>query len=654
MKNKTKALIILGLCFLMSMFYSSVKSQTILLDKPVGAGDLTLFPDLNNESNFYYMPNQVQLATHPDGKPMFSFIKYVRNTDGSAATGTQITRSNEAGGIIHAVVRLDVTDDQIKDAERALRRIKSNGKIVGPVIYKSGTVMLISSFNKEGENVKRVVGLGTAPILEGQNCAVSVHLTKEASDILWATFETPTPDFSISFEMEIEGFLSPKRAEIKANWDKIYSNKTFQGAMASPLISAEIVAAFDDLRDQGAIEVTQVGSDEQIDKLVESAYNQLANLMFDKIAGSGVPDVGSMYPGSNKSMLDRATENLDKYRKEAIDYNNKQEQLYNERLKADNDSRTRARASSDAAAQASGRQAVRPVAQAGTGSNRRDSTATKKDAKSPDRMSVPGLSIALSYKMKQEKRSGEYKINLNKYTQETRMNRFDQNFGALISQTKCPDCFRRVNLDDPLYQQREINARVDGSINSDDFGKYINSVEVLMRKTHQDGEQTVQGLQINKQLFNDKANNFVMVYGWKGDDDRAKWLSYEYKTRWSYFGGASTESDWTKTESAVLALAPDYVRKPVFVEGDGDFFDAEKIRAAEVTLFYKINGREQSKRVTLQPKDNGLSQMEEVILPRDSNEYEYEIAYFIKGQAAPKIIPRQKTNYGRIYLETIN
>lgn len=650
MKNKTKTLMILGFSLLLNFSYSIVKSQSILLDKPVGAGDLTLFPDLNNEENYYYMPNQVQMALHPDGKPMFSFIKYVRNTDVQAGTGSQITESDQAGGIIHAVVKLDVTTEQIKEAERALRRLKSNAKIVGPVVYKSGTVMLISSFNKEGENVKRVVGLGTAPILEGQNCAVSVHLSKEASDILWATFETPTPDFSISFEMEIEGYLSPKRAEIKANWDKIYSHKSFQAALASPILSAEIVTAFDELRDQGAIEVTQVGSDAQMDKLVESAYNQLANLMLDKIAGSGVPDVNSLFPGSNKSMLDRATENLAKSRKEAMDYNNKQESLYNERLKIENQARSGAQVSRDSSNRARGRQTVRPASQ----TRSQERPANQQQTREPDRMSVPGLSIALSYKMKKEKRSGEFKINLNKYTQETRMNRFDQNFGSLISQSACPYCFKRVNLDDPLYQQREIFARVDGSINSDDFGKYINSVEVLIKKTHQDGKQTVQGIQINKQLFNEKANNFVMMYGWKGDDDRSKWLSYEYKTRWSYFGGAATESDWTRTETGVLALSPDYVRKPVYVEADADFFNKENIRAAEVTLFFVINGKEQSKRVTLQPRENGFSQMEEVVLPRDSNEFEYEIAYFVKGKNAPKVIPRQKTNYGRIYLETIN
>mgnify|MGYP001170071970 CR=1 FL=1 len=653
MKKRNRVFIIMGLSLLLCFQCNTGKSQSFLLDKPVGAGDLTLFPDLDNSGNYYYMPNQVQLALHPDGKPMFSFIKYVRNTDVSSGTGTQITRSDDAGGIIHAVVSLNVTDDQLKEAERALRRIKSNGKIVGPVIYKSGTVMLISSFNREGENVKRVVGLGTAPILEGQNCAVSVHLAKEASDILWATFETPTPDFSISFEMEIEGFLSPKRAEIKANWDRIYSHHSFQAALASPILSAEIQAAFDELRDQGAIEVTQIGSDEQMDKLIETAYNQLANLMLDKIAGSGVPDVNSLFPGNNKSMLDRATENLQKSRKEAIDYNTKQDQLYNERLKQENQARSGARAARDAAAQARGTQVVRPASSTSSSASSEGTRADTAKAKGPDRMSVPGLSIALSYKMKKEKRSGQFKINLNKYTKETRMNRFDQNFGSLISLARCPDCFRRVNLDDPLYQQREINTRVDGSINSDDFGKYINSVEVLIRKTHQDGQQTVQGVQINKQLFNEKANNFVMIYGWKGDDDRNKWLTYEYKTRWSYFGGAATETDWTKTESAVLALAPDYVRKPVYMEADQQFFEKEKIRAAEITLFYSINGKEQSRRATLQPKEEGLSQMTEVVLPRDSNEFEYEIAYFVRGQGAPKVIPRQKTNYGRIYLETL-
>ncbi|MFZ2899977.1 MAG: hypothetical protein WA004_15225 [Saprospiraceae bacterium] len=637
--------VFLGL--IMLFLWQSALAQQFLLDKPIGAGDLTLFPDLKNGNNYYYMPNQIQLATHPDGMPMFSFVKYVRNTDSDANRAQMVTESDQAGGIIHAVVRLNVTNEQIKEAERALRRIKSSGIIVGPVIYKSGTVMLISSFNKEGGDVKRVVGLGTAPILEGQNVAISVHLTKEASDILWATFQTPTPDFSISFEMEIQGFLSPQTAEIKANWDQIYSHQAFQAAAATPMFSTEITGVFEELRQKGAIKVIQVGGDAQIEKLVEIAYNQLSALMFDKADGSGVPSVNNLIGGtSQKSMLDRATENLNKYRKEAIDYNTQQEKVYNENMKKEELAKSKAQNARDSIFRAQGKTFVPPP------KITPKDTINMNKAKGPDRMPIPSLSVALSYRMKKVKRSGEYTFSLNKYTLETRMNRFDQNFGSLISLSNCPSCFLRINLDDPLYKQRQVFVRVDGSINNDDFGKYINSVEVLLRKTHQDGSVTLEGLQINKKLFNEQANNFALSYGWQGDDNRNKWLAYEYKTKWSYFGGVSTETDWTSQEMGVLALAPDYIRKPVFVEGDLDFFQQEKILVAEVNLFYTVNGKEMSKRIVIKPREEELSKVEEVILMQDSNDFEFEIAYYIKGQEKPIVISRQKSNYGRIYLQS--
>ena len=639
-----KNLMVLAACLLFGL---PAMAQQFLMDKPIGAAGLTLFPDLNNEDEYYYLPNKVALGTHADGKPQFSFIKYARSTDAQGGSD-QITETGEAGGIIHAVVNMKVPEEQIKEAERGLRRLKSNAKIVGPVVYKSGTIMLVSSFNKEGENVKRVVGLGTAPILEDQKAAISVHLSKKAADILWATFDTPTPDFSISFEMEMEGFLSPKRAKIEANWDRIYKHKAFEAAVAAPILSAEIKTAYDELRDNGAITVTQVGEDAQMDKLIESAYNQIANLMFDKIAGSGVPDVKSLFPGSDKSMLDRASENLEKYRKEALDYNNKQTELYNKRLEESNKARARAQRSRDSLYRARGQQYTPPPSNAQA--NNADSNENE-EVRPPDKMNVPGFSVALSYKMKTEKRSGKFTINLNKYTNETRMNRFDENFGSLISRSKCSECFKRVLLDDPLYKQREIHARVDGSINSDDFGKYINSVEVLLRKKHENGETTLKGIQVDKKLFNEEGNDFVMLYGWKGDDNRDKWLEYEYKTKWSYFGGATSETEWTKTEDGVLGLAPEFVRKPVFIEGDEDFFNDENIRAVEVTLYSNVNGKAQSKKVRLKNKPDELSRTIDVVLPSGSNSFDYEIVYFIKGQE-PKAMSRQSSTYGMIYLDT--
>src|SRR5687768_7522153 len=110
--------------------------QRILLDKPVRAGSLILFPELDNENNYYYLPDKPRLAIHPDGKPQLSFLRYAKNERTAETENTAISESTTGGGIVHALVELAVTDQMLKDAERALGRIKSNGKIVGPVMFK--------------------------------------------------------------------------------------------------------------------------------------------------------------------------------------------------------------------------------------------------------------------------------------------------------------------------------------------------------------------------------------------------------------------------------------------------------------------------------------------------------------------------------------
>jgi len=253
---------LMGFCFTLS-------GQQILLDKPVRAGELVLFPELTNESVYYYLPDKPRLALHPDGTPQFSFIRYVKNELTDASSNNAITESTTGGGIIHALVELRVTDEQIRAAEQALRRIDGDGVIRGPVIFKSGSVALISAVAKpNGEMAQEVVGLGSAPILENQRSAVAVQLNKIGSKILWESFNTSTPDFTFNFEMEVEGYLSPKRVLIEADFDRIYNHRSFEAGAAGQagplLLSAEIKSAFDELSDRGAIKVTQIGSDEEL------------------------------------------------------------------------------------------------------------------------------------------------------------------------------------------------------------------------------------------------------------------------------------------------------------------------------------------------------------------------------------------------------
>jgi len=211
MKNKNKYLVLLLLLFVVGLH-----SQQIMLDKPVRAGELILFPSLEDNHNYYYLADKPQLGSHSDGNPIFSFLRYVKNGETSADVNEGISESAIGGGIVHALVELRVPDQMLKNAERALKRTDSKGKILGPVIFKSGTVSLISSIAKpNGEFESQVVGFGNAPILENQRSGVSVQLNKLGSKILWESFNTPTPDFTVHFEMEVEGYLSPRLAMMK-------------------------------------------------------------------------------------------------------------------------------------------------------------------------------------------------------------------------------------------------------------------------------------------------------------------------------------------------------------------------------------------------------------------------------------------------------
>ena len=132
---------------------------------------------------------------------------------------------------------------------------------------------------------------GKVPILDGHKAAVSVLLNKQGAKILWESFKTPTPDMSVSFEMTFQGYRSPKRVIIDANFDQIYESSTFQAAASTTgpvLLAAEINATFEDLRKSGVIKVQQFGEDAQLEKALETTYSKLMSMMFDPAGGSRI------------------------------------------------------------------------------------------------------------------------------------------------------------------------------------------------------------------------------------------------------------------------------------------------------------------------------------------------------------------------------
>jgi hypothetical protein len=625
---------------LVLLFAVPVFAQQVVFDKGVQTGDLQLFPLVGDDNSYYYLADKVQLAKHADGKPYFSFIKYVRNEDTDGTNPNGITESNKAGGVIHALVALDVPNDMVREAEQYLQRVNPQAKIKGPIIYKSGRIALISSIADESnsEFTRKVVGVGNAPLVEGHKAAISIFLTKEGADILWATFQTPTPDISFQLEMEVAGYQSPKQVKIEADFEQIYKNKTIDAAAVTPVFSGEIKASFDELSNTGAIKVTQIGTDADLTKLKETAYNQLINLMFDKVGSQDVGTLSKLMPNSNKSMLERATERLNVARKEAKEENDKREKAAKEQAVAEAAAKEKARAAIVAKQKEKGVKAP-PM---------KDENKEENKKKEVKKASVPSLAIGASYSLKEVKRKGKYIIDLNKYTEDKRTFPFSENVGNILKD--CKECLLRINLDDPLYKQREVLVNLI-DVNDDDFGQYIGSVEVLMEKTHQNGQSTVQNIVVDRNRFNADANNFRMIYGWKGDDDRPKWLNYKYKTKWAFSGGSIIEEDWKTVDFGAIDLVPPLVKKDVYVELDPDFAEEENIRAAEVKIYFKNGKKDDTRSVTLRTRDEILSKSVQLILPQGVDDYEYEVTWFIKGKSPSKKL-RTKYNYGSIYLDS--
>lgn len=636
---KTYLNLMLGLTALIAA--PALTAQQIVFDRGVRAGQLTVFPEVSNPNNYYYLPDKAAVALHEDGKPMFSFIRYVRNTQPAAGSAATISESNDAGGVLHVLVSLSVPPDMLKEAERSLQRVNSNGKIIGPVIYKSGKVALISSIiGTDGTMTTKVVGIGAAPILDGQKAALSVLLTKQGSDILWATFQTPTPDLSFAFEMDAKGYLSPKSVKIEADFEQIYSHKGMEIAAVTPVLAAEIKATFDELSNTGAIKVTQIGEDADLNKLKETAYNQLVNLMFDRVGGQGVPELSQLMGNNQRSMLDRATDMLSNARREAREENERLAREHRENREYERRIRNEARTAMDSFYRSHNiRHSFPPVNAADTAANR------------PERVPIPSFAVAASFQLKEVRRKGKYTIDLNKYTEDNRTFPFAENVGNILK--KCPTCFFSINIDDPLYKQREIHAKLVG-VNASDFETYINNVEVVMRKKHENSEETLQSLIIDRKKFNADGNDFTMMYGWKGDNTRKKWLAFDYKTKWTFNNGATVETDWKTQDFAAVNLIPPLIKRDIYVELDPEFAQSEGLRAAEIKIYNNsVAGKTETKTVNLKTADNILSKSVELVMPENREDFEYEVVFFPKGKQPVKMA-RKTSNFGSLYFDSSN
>ena len=618
MKNIAK---LIPLCIALLLSTQGI-GQNALLDEIIQAGELSLFPDINNKNNYHYLLDKARIATKPNGDPNFTFVEYVdRASESSDISGIE---DAPGGGFFHALIEFNISDEMLAVARADLRRINSNAKIMGPALYDFGTVKLITSLiDKDGNFIEQVAGLGAAPILENQGAAVSIALTKKGAIILRNVFNSENALLALGFEMQLSGYRSPRQVTIEADFDNIYQHQNIQAAAVTPVFASEINTTFDELRNTGGIKVTQINADEDMEKAMETAYNKLTQIIFD-LNGSGAPNAAQMAAnvGGKKSMLDRVSGMLDKARKEVRQENQKIDRSL---FSSDEEFETYKKIDENAE-----KEVVKMNKEMGyTSSNRPDKPNVSEKPKE-----LPEFAVGVSFTLKKERRSGSYKIDLNKYTVDSKPFPFSEN----ITIQDCASCFLKIDTEDEFYKQRIINAQLDG-FNASSFNQYINFVTLLIQKKHESGEVTQREVKIDRTKFNESANNFKMTYGWKDDANRNNWLQYKYKTVWSFFGGFEQASEWISNSGSIITLAPQYRTKKISVEADSDFVNDNNIRAIDVRLYYKLGEQEYIRETTLNfSKEDGASKSLEIIVENNSPNYSYDATIYIKGQDNQEIV----------------
>lgn len=291
-------------------------AQPVLVDRGVRAGGLWCFPLTTDSLTYVHLPAAVRLAEDEQGRPQFSFVRYVINTSGDSASASSITEAR-GGGVLTFLVELETPAAMVQEAGAALRQQVGNPRVSlrGPIVCSEGRYTLVSSVLQPGResSSRHALATGRAPVLEGNRLALSFDLDPERATLLLKSFAMATPDVSLLFDLTFTGLTDAYRADLTVNWSEVRKSKTFSAGATAYFVSADIGVAIDELRRTQAVELRTAGNDPVTEGLLNTVYGRLLDLLFKPVEPERVPPaergglmdaLGTMF-GSGSAMSSR-------------------------------------------------------------------------------------------------------------------------------------------------------------------------------------------------------------------------------------------------------------------------------------------------------------------------------------------------------------
>ncbi|HPW17352.1 MAG TPA: hypothetical protein PLP83_03105 [Candidatus Aminicenantes bacterium] len=268
-----------------------------------------------------------------------------------------------------------------------------------------------------------------------------------------------------------------------------------------------------------------------------------------------------------------------------------------------------------------------------TGATGQDATtpAAKPAAAAPE--VKPIVSVQVGYSFKRVKMSGNYEVDMRKRLREDRDIVMSGNIGGVFQRYgEDRRFFSVVSLDDPTFQERAVEVILDGQ-DAADFKSYINAVSVLFRKQRFSGPPMTGEVKFVDQQFAQSGNRQTFKYG-RLNEAATEWLDYEYKPKWSLYGGVEWEGEWTKTSDSVLTLSPPVRRRTVEISVDEDNILKSGVKALAVQVKHSLYGKDILKEVVIDYDKGDPLQTDYTYMHEDGNlGYSYKVVWlFLDGR----------------------
>lgn len=219
---------------------------------------VTVFGDHADKDQFYYLPENPRISTGRDGRPAFTFLKYLRDiTDNPAfAEGQSL-----GGGFAIFTVDLSLDEETQGEIMSRARRFGSSSPRLASAPFHAGEVRLVALDSAEDPEsgkvrfVERVEGSTTPSLFGDLRATFSLRLSQEGAELLEQAFVKGGQPIGVVYDVKFTGLRPAFDITIHADYKRIYNEFNAQVGAQYMMFRAEIEAGFQKLEQDKSLQV---------------------------------------------------------------------------------------------------------------------------------------------------------------------------------------------------------------------------------------------------------------------------------------------------------------------------------------------------------------------------------------------------------------